>query len=184
MNKTLLPLLPMLALGGCGDPSPQTEEAKAYEVVSTKDFSFGGRERIEIVVVSPNATNRAEFAQTAISAAYKQQDKTKADVVSVRLEPSKNLVGYGFAYAIASYAPDGRGNSGEQDWKWDVAAAETSLDSSKVNIAEQWYAHRASFQEDGMTNEKELISFLAKKNSLSEKDIRLPWVSRSKYPVE
>ncbi len=184
MKKILLLVFPLFILFGCGESIPKVDAAKDYKILSVDDFSFQGRKRTKIIIVSPDAKNSEEFVHTAISVAYDQQTVTKSDVVTVFLEPDKELVGYGYAYAIVNYAPDGKGNSGKQDWKWEAESASSLIPESSLEIAKLWYSHRSSFQKDGLTNEPELISFLAQKYALSEENIRLPWVGREKYQVK
>lgn len=102
------------------------QHAKVYEIISNEDSSFPGRKRLGISILS-EAASFEERAQTAMKAAIDYQKITKADLVSVRLEPSKAMDGKGSPLAVADYAPDGKGISGDtsmsgNDWVWKVEA--------------------------------------------------------------
>lgn len=81
----------------------------------TSDFSIPGRSRQTWLVRSLGVTNR-QTEDTAKKAAVEIQTRTKAAVVQVFLVDSSSD-----ADGVASvfYAPDGKGNSGEQGWVWD-----------------------------------------------------------------
>jgi RNA polymerase subunit RPABC4/transcription elongation factor Spt4 len=97
-------------------------QAKDYQVISSEDFSFTGRKRIQINIAAPDATSYEELAQTAIKAALDFQKQQNANVVYIFLGDDIEMINNGDALAIARYSPDGGGNSGDQGWTWEVEA--------------------------------------------------------------
>lgn len=168
-------------LFGCSSPSVKIENAQTYTAIEQKDFSFLGRTRVEFNIVSPNAKTSDQFAQTAIKAALEKQKETNAQVVFVQLLPSSEFLGTGDAYAIARYAPDGKGISGDEHWTWEVEVAMQPLTQKEIAISKLWWAYRSSYQKDGLTDESRLKEFIAKKLKITIDSVILPWVMRSKY---
>lgn len=113
-------------------------QAKDYQVISSEDFSFTGRKRVQINIAAPDASNYEELAQTAIKAAMDFQKQQNADVVYIFLGDDIEMINNGDASAIARYAPDGGGNSGEQSWTWQVEAfssTKKTLDDIRTQYA-------------------------------------------------
>jgi len=162
-------------------PVKPLSQAKPYTVISSEDLSFPGRNRQQFNIISPQASNHLEFAETAVKAALDKQDETGADVIYVYLEPSKDLAGNSLFYAIADYAPDGGGNSGDQDWMWEVRAAEKNLTELEVHIQKTWSENRNDYLVDGLVDEPKLVKLIANKLEIPEKDVRLPWITHKKY---
>ncbi len=94
---------------------PDTSKAVSYQVVSVSDFSFPRRKRTQWIVAA-DAPSPEAIKHTATKAAIDLQEKDHAQVVSVFLvrKPSDQD-----GLARMSYAVDGKGNSGEDNWKWD-----------------------------------------------------------------
>jgi len=157
----------------------ETTEAKPYKIFSSNDMSVNGRKRKKYNVVS-DAKTRKERAHTAIKAAIDLQSSSKNDVVSVAIEPSKDIAGKGFALAIASFAVDGQG-WGANDWKWQVVVADELITEQQLIVVEEWYKNRDDFQKDGMTDEPALTKFLASKLSLPIEQITFPVVTLKDY---
>lgn len=120
----LLFLVPLAycSFGGKNDkaPTPDISSAKNYSLVSTEDSSFPGRIRKSWIAVSTEAATFESRAQTAIRAAIDLQKSSGAQVVQVYLVETPDAK---FPLANAWYAVDGKGMSGDQDWKWDVSAS-------------------------------------------------------------
>lgn len=117
----------------------------AYTVVDRKNISIPGRTRLSASIVAPEALTVEQRAQTAMKAAKELQESTKAYVVTVFLVPSPNLVGMGINLAIARYAVDGRGYSGDQNWQWEVQATDKPVDEQQLRITELWEEKQSSF---------------------------------------
>ena len=118
----LISLLALLSSCSSG-PDVDLSQAQVYQVLGSSDFSFPGRERVQVVVCSDVSKSSFEAkAQTAMSAAIKYQHNSKAAVVWVSLvgKPDQNS---GFE-ANAYYYSDGKGNAGsEKNLYWDVQAS-------------------------------------------------------------
>lgn len=84
-----------------------------YQVLKQKDFSFAGRDRVGVYIYAPDAETDIERASVVKQAAFDLQEKTGADFVDVILEVSNKSFEKGEVLAIADYAPDGCGTSGD-----------------------------------------------------------------------
>lgn len=164
-----------------GDEDKRPEHAKPYETISSEDFSFPGRKRYQFNIVAPSASNFIEYSHTAIAAAQDKQKSTNGKVIYIFLEPSKVNMGKGSAYAIARYAPDGGGNSGDQDWKWKVEAVDKPFTDVELKTDQLWWSNRDQFQVDGLTDEPKLKAFIAEKLGITIDDVSLPFVNRKNY---
>lgn len=175
----------MLLLVGCGSSTPELPEARSYQVISKGDSSFPGRKRVQFNIVSSEADTREEFAQTAMRAAIDAIEQENSDVAAVYLEASPGTVGQGTAYAIAFYAPDSGGLSGEQEWKWDVEAQDKPFSTQQIRIAELWDNYRDDYQTpEGYTDEAPLREFIANELGIEAQEVRLPLANRTNYTTE
>jgi len=178
---TAIFVIPIIVAVVSSSDIPEVDQAKPYTIVERADAGFLGRDRYFIDIISPQATNHAQFAQTAIQAARDIQKETGADVVAVNLQPSIVSIGEGISYAIARYAPDGRGLSGKDHWKWEVEAAERTLNKADILISDIWWENNLRFQRDGVTDEPTLIAFISEKTGIIPNQIHLPLVIRKQY---
>jgi len=165
---------------------PSLGHAVAYQVLAQDGSNPGGRARIQAVILAPSASDRDQFAQTAMKAAKDLQKDTGAKVVSILLEPDATVANHGAALAIASYAPDGGGFSGKQGWTWQVEAADTRPGAQAIQIDALWWANRDKFQiPDGsggtMTDESTLSRAIANHLGISADDVHLLYSEREKY---
>lgn len=181
--KRIVGIIVMLAAFqlGCSSPSVVTDQAQPYTVVGEDDFSFPGRTRIQFNIVSPSSETFQQYAHTAMKAAIDMQKETYSQVVYVFLESSPILHGKGYAYAIARYARDGGGNSGDQGWTWEVEAVKKPYSVQEIEIAELWWSNRDKFQKDGFTDEPKLKKFIANNMKIKVEEVSLPWPNRSAY---
>jgi len=116
-----------------------------YTVVDRQNVSIPGRTRLSASIVAPDALTFEQRAQTAMKAAKELQESTNGYVITVFLVPSPDLVGMGINLAIARYAVDGRGYSGDQNWQWEVQATDEPVDAQQLRITELWEEKQASF---------------------------------------
>lgn len=180
---TVVFVIPIIAVFVTSSDIPAADHAQPYTIVDRSDFSFISRDRYSISIVSTQATNRLQFAHTAMKAAVDTQKETGADVVSVWLEPSIECQGSGLQYAIVNYAPDGKGLDGESSWKWEVEAAEKQLPPGELAISKLWWENRGDFQVDGLTDEHRLKAWIAQKLGIQESAVSLPFVSRKSVDI-
>jgi hypothetical protein len=163
--------------------SPDFTKAMPYQVMTYGDFSFPGRTRLEWGITS-SARSFEERAQTAMKAAFDLQKKSKADVVSIWLEIGPAMAGAGHQLAIARYAPDGGGFSGDQKWIWEVEAAVQEPDPLEIEVGELWYQNSEAYRGlDGALDEPSLKAFIAEKLGVEKEKVSLPWITRNVYPV-
>ena len=169
-----------------GPKKSDLPHAMSYQIVSQGNSTPGGRARAEATIIAPTAESRDQFAQTAMQAAQDLQDKTRAKVVSILLEPDISVAGHGAALAIARYSPDGGGYSGKQGWTWQVESADKRPSAQAVQIDALWFANRNKFQvPDGsggtMTNEDALALAIAEHLGISVDNVHLLYSERKKY---
>lgn len=162
---------------------PSLEQAKPYQLIDSKDFSFAGRKRIEAVIVS-SANSKDERAQTAMKAAIELQQKTDADVTAILLEMDKHSIRQGNALALANYAPDNGGLSGDQNWTWEVEASDQPLAKLAINVITLWETSKNSFRKsDGLVDEPKLKAAIAKQIGISIEQVgrNKVFISRETY---
>ena len=167
--------------------SPDVSQAKPYYVINTFDKSFAGRKRMEYVILAPEASTFDQFAHTAIKAAIDIEREIKSDVIYIRLEPTTNLQGTGVAYALAFYAPDGKGHSGyagDQKWTWYVVAMQEPMSTQQIKIDELWWEYRDYFQKDGYTDEPALREFISNELNIPKDEVHLQCAIRNKYGIK
>jgi hypothetical protein len=168
---------------------PDISKAQPYTVISSKDTSIRASRKRRHIQITSTAISREERAQTAMKAAIDSQQELGLDMVEVWLEPDASLMGLGYQYAIARYAPDGRGFNPPQQWKWEVEASEQIVRPQALTIAKLWFQNRDSFQtKDGITDEPKLEAFIAKKLSIPTKQVNLDELTmilmkRKNYPL-
>lgn len=104
----------------------ELNQAQSYQLLSADDFSYPGRKRQQFNIAAPTANTFERLSQTAIQAAIDYQRQYSLDVIYVFIGNDMEQINNGEAFAIARYAPDGGGNSGDQDWKWQVEASQSS----------------------------------------------------------
>lgn len=93
---------------------PSLMSASNYEVITFSDISFPGRKRLSYTVSSFASTDKV-IKETAQKAAFDLQKTTGSHVIQICLTtPSDHET----CIASIAYARDGRGYSGDQDWKW------------------------------------------------------------------
>jgi len=154
------------------DTEIKDSQSKGYSIIIESDASTAERNRKEIYILSPEATTFEELAHTAMQAAIDYRKKTKADVVSVFIELSKESARNGMPLAVARYAPDGKGYYSDT-WIWQVHAVKEYPSEQIKQVAELWYKNKAKFQRDGMTDEKALEKYIANELKIKESDVLL-----------
>lgn len=162
-------------------PSLKLTNAKPYLVIGQKDNSFAGRKRLQFNITSSQSKTFSDLAETAIKAAIDKQIETSADVIYIYLEHSAKLSNKGIIYASASYAADGGGNSGDQDWTWKVTATDKVMTDQEVEIYTSWVTNKKDYLIDGLVDEKSLKNQISKEIDLPIEQITLPLLNRKKY---
>lgn len=166
-------------------PTIELEQAKDYQLLSTSDQSFPGRKRIQANISSPDASTEDELAQTAMKAAIDQQKSTRAHVVTVFLGSDLEQINTGDAYAIARYAPDNGGYSGDQGWRWQVEVA-LPLTRIEEKTYELWELHKDQFGTEGSweVDIDSFNEFVSKELDIPKSDVSLRIPIRKPYEVE
>lgn len=174
-------------VGLVGGPPPETSPEPAslgtahqYTVIDDADVSFPGRTRLNRFISAPAALSKEDRAETVMQAAKDLQAQKDADLVTIYLEVGLFAKGQGRSLAMATYIPDGCGNSGDDcdGVEWKVSASDYQLTEQELAIWKGWREHREQFIEDGLVNESRLIAFLADQMNISEDQIDLPWIEQ------
>ncbi len=191
-TKSSLSASPSPAASQSPKASP-TATAVTYNVAEREDNSIAGRKRLSVYLVAPEAKTLKQRGETAIAAAEKLQKESGAKVVTVFLIPTGKKVGgelvfAGTNLALARYAPDSGGYSGDQGWKWEVQAYDGAVNPQEIKIAERWYEEEGKYQiDDGfggtMTDEDALSAALAAEFGVSPDDVGLPYFDLKDYPL-
>ena len=173
-------------------PKPPQKTTVTYNVIEREDQSIAGRKRISAYIVAPDANTLQQRGETAIVAAQNLQKESGAKVVTVFLIPNGKKVGSELVFAgtnlaLARYAPDGGGYSGDQQWIWEVQASDSTVNPQEIKIAERWYEEEGKYQiDDGfggtITDEEALSKALAAEFGISPDDVGLPYFSLEDYP--
>ena len=164
-------------------PFSFANEAKPYEIISKNDTSFANRPRAQIFIVAPETKTLQQRIDTAKIAATDYSSKTGAKVVTVFLMPFPEAKGTGYYLAQASYWSDGCGNSGTQcdDKIWQINSTDQQLSDEQLKVAKEYYANadfysnsKKFLDNDGLPDEKKIISHITKKLKIKAKNVDFP----------
>lgn len=108
-----------------------------YHIIGNSDYSFAGRTRLDVYISSPNALSLEDRAATVQQAAKDYLHQKRANQVTAFLEvgnKATNNRGKGDHLAIATYTPDGCGNSGDDctGQAWEIEASGQQFPNGKV----------------------------------------------------
>ena len=121
------------------------------------------------------ALTKYDRAQTVIRAAKDLHMRTRAAVVSVRLELDTRLARSGNALARAKYSPDGGGNSGkEQGQVWEVWASWAQFTQQEIEIVVAWQEKYDEYEVELGGRETKLIAALVEQFGVPESAITTP----------
>lgn len=162
----------------------ETATLPEYKVFKTSDRSMPTRKRLQIFIIADGAKTKEERVAVVMHAARQIQIESGASVVRVALEASEKVAGGGSAFALATYIPDGCGQSGSPcDGKvWAVDAADTQVNEHEMAVWEAWIDNRNKFIEDDALNEEKLQEFLAVQFKTDPEKITIPFIWRE--PVD
>lgn len=159
-------------------PAVTQPVAHEYQIIDKNNTSFSGRKRLRWIIISPAALTQIDRAETAKAAAMDLQKQTGADLAQIWLEVAPFTAGQGSQLAMATYIPDGCGNSGKDcdGKKWSVSASGVQLTDEQMAIWKAWRENREQFMPDGYLDEERLTEFLATKFDTTPDKITLPWI--------
>jgi hypothetical protein len=185
LGLVILAIIAPILLSSCsGEPenAPEHSKGRPYELIEQSDLSVAGRERREFKIYSPGSSTIDELAHTSMGAALYYQDAIEAAVTYVRLYQTKDAIDADLPGALVDYAPDGRGNSGDQDWTWKVSTLSVQINSLELKVKKSWEANKHKFIEsDGLVNEEELTSFIANQLNIPVSAVKLPVLNAKAY---
>ncbi|AYN28990.1 DUF4875 domain-containing protein [Buttiauxella sp. 3AFRM03] len=154
--------------------------ARDYKILESVSYGVGKRGGSRIHIVSEMASSQADRAATAQAAAKAYLKEHLLQQVTVHLEVNEFTIYKGAQLAIATYTPDGCGNSGKDcDGKaWEISASEQQLTPLDVAIMKEWHANKDSFKQHGLVNEDKLELFISKKLRVPLEQVTLPYITR------
>ena len=171
--------------------TPDTSAAQSYRVAETTDFSAGyGRTRKSLCIVS-NAESFTARAHTIIRAAVEFQRESGADYVQVAMTPIEGVGCGDFFTAIAEYAPDGGGATGDESGHvWQVKATDIVLDIEERLVLRAWQEAKPQFSDNGDVDIERMKAHLAAQLNLTPEEVEDFWLkgvemgmSLRRYPV-
>lgn len=138
------------------------EEDKQGQIIPQRDSS---------------AVTKRQLADTVMAAALYYAEAKSADVVGIVLDSQPGPAFGKIPLATVTYAPDGKGVSGSDNWTWDMLqATPRGLTAQELKIQRLWGEMRGQFQANGFTDEERLKAAIAKKLKIPERKVML-------YPV-
>ena len=189
--------LPLFALSVWAD-----EQSEAQFFAPTKESPYEGipgrlRYNVRIVLVEQDeqgnyiarrdssTVSKRQLAATVIAAAHYYAQEKRAAVVSITLDSQPGPAFGKTVLATATYAPDGKGVSGSDDWTWNtLQATPRGLTAQELKIQRLWGEMREQFQANGFTDEKGLTAVIAKKLKIPAEKVMLNTVFPEPFPQE
>ena len=163
--------------------SKKLTQTRPYEVFQEEDFSFPGRTRYTWRITSLASTFE-ERAHTAMKAALDLQRKTGCQVANVWMEINPKLSGAGYVLSQSTYAPDGRGNSGTDNWTWQVRSSNTTPDPISIKAGELLVFYHRNYQKRGIeVEDSRLREMIAEVIGIEPQDVRMPLVFCKDFDV-
>lgn len=193
--STFVPLtICLFALAVFPPISHADDQAEAQHYAPVKEKAYEGipgrlRYNVHIVLIEEDkhgnivprkdssSLTRHQLAATVMAAALYYAEAKNADVVGVTLESQPGPAFGKSPLATVTYAPDGKGVSGSDNWTWDMLqATPRGLTAQELKIQRLWGEMRGQFQANGFTDEERLKAAIAKKLKIPVEKVML-------YPV-
>ena len=132
-----------------------------------------------------SAVTKRQLADTVMAAALYYAEAKNAAVVGIMLDSQPGPAFGKTVLATATYAPDGKGVSGSDDWTWNtLQATPRGLTAQELKIQRLWGEMREQFQANGFTDEKGLTVAIAKKLKIPAEKVMLNPVFPEPFPQE
>lgn len=132
-----------------------------------------------------SAVSKRQLAATVIAAALYYAQEKRAAVVSITLDSQPGPAFGKTILATATYAPDGKGVSGSDDWTWsNLQAAPRGLTAQELKVQRLWGELRDHFQVNGFTDEERLTATIAQKMKIPAEKVKLSPVFPEPFPLE
>lgn len=189
-------VLLFVAVAFATPPPPLTPEQKAikaeqvktinYTIISERDFSFNGRDRFGVFVYAPEAKTKLERAAVVKQAAIDLQKRTSADFTDATLEVADFSYQQGNVLAMADYAPDGCGVSGEDcaGEKFKIEVSDAQVTALQIDVLREWEKLKGQYRgEKGYLNledEAQMTDVIAKKLGIAISDTKTPYTGMLK----
>lgn len=178
------------------------EQSEAQFFAPTKESPYEGisgrlRYNVRIILVEQDkqgnyiarrdssAASKRQLAATVIAAARHYAEDKNAAVVNITLDSQPGPAFGKTVLATATYAPDGKGVSGSDDWTWsNLQATPRGLNAQELKVQRLWGEMREQFQEDGTTDEKRLKAAISEKMKIPAEKVKLNPVFPEPFPQE
>jgi hypothetical protein len=145
----------------------KAEQKVQYQIFDREDISFPGRKRIDIGITATtkNFDERIAVVKQAAIDLIKNERAKVASVFLYDIPLNEDVCG-GMNVAIATYAPDGGGWSGDQKFTWKLSATETNLSEKQKKVLVAYCQEK-----DINLGQKEIINRTAKKVNMSSSEV-------------
>lgn len=157
-----------------------------YTVIGERDYSFNGRDRFGVFIHAPDAKTKLERAAVVRQAAIDLQKRTNADFTDATLEVADFSYHQGNVLAMADYAPDGCGVSGEDCTgdKFKIEVSDAQVTSLQIDVLREWEKLKGQYRgEKGYLNledEAKMTAVIAKKLGIAISDTKTPYTGMLK----
>ncbi len=160
-------------------------QAHSYKVIDAEDFSSAKRKRIRWHIVAPQARSIADRAATVVQAAKDlMAEAVETDRVAVWLQVDEKL---GKLLASATYTPDGKGTSGEEDDGdvWEVESSDIQVSEQGLRVWMGLEQHKERFRdESGLLDEEKLVQYLSEELNIAKAEVKPPlWIPKD-FPYD
>ena len=178
----------LVCVGWLSEEPADPAQAHSYKVIDAEDFSSAKRKRIRWHIVAPQAESVADRAATVVQAAKDlMAEAVETDRVAVWLHIDERLMAAGKLLASASYTPDGKGASGEDDGGevWEVESSDTQLSEQDLRVLMGWEQHKERFRDElELLDEERLVQYLSEELNIGETEVKFPsWIPRD-FPYD
>mgnify|MGYP005813409977 CR=1 FL=1 len=152
-----------------------------YTVIGERDFSFNGRDRFGVFVYAPEAKTKLERAAVVKQAAIDLQKRTNADFTDATLEVADFSYQQGNVLAMADYAPDGCGVSGEDctGEKFKIEVSDAQVTALQIDVLREWEKLKGQYRGSkgylNLEDEAKMTAVIAKKLGIAIGDTKTPY---------
>ena len=157
-----------------------------YTIIGGRDYSFNGRDRFGVFVHAPEAKTKLERAAVVKQAAIDLQKRTNADFTDATLEVADFSYQQGNVLAMADYAPDGCGVSGEDctGEKFKIEVSDAQVTALQIDVLREWEKLKGQYRGSkgylNLEDEAKMTAVIAKKLGIAISETKTPYTGTLK----
>jgi hypothetical protein len=145
--------------------------AVEYTVIDEKQYEAKvGRLRVDFSILAPKANDFMSRSQTLMKATREKVNGHNPTVGIGSLFQSEAHSKFGSPTARVTYAEDGNGLGGNQDFTWELSASIRPLTEHGLKAVQTWEANRPAYASDGeftIQEEKQLMQDVAQQMGIT-----------------